>query len=208
MGIKAIDGTGVNRANVICDECGRSEVQTCDYHRQANGEWVPNEGQIKKKIASHKWGVIKGKFTCPSCVAKRKMENMEKTKIKAVPDAPRSPTPKQRIAIFAMLAEVYDLDAQRYTGGDTDDTVADVLGVMPGWVAQIREAEFGPAGNEDIAALMAEMSEWKDKADASLGEAIRAVDACKADFAKVGEYKDRLAKIEKAVGQRIMSRVK
>ncbi len=52
-----------------------------------------------------------------------------------------------------MLVITYDGDAKRYKGTDTDKTIADALGngVMPGWVAEIREQNFGPAGgNEEI----------------------------------------------------------
>ncbi|MBL3587737.1 hypothetical protein JMM61_20710, partial [Rhodovulum sulfidophilum] len=45
----------------------------------------------------------------------------------------RQPSREQRREIVDMLREVYDPEAERYRRNDTDATVADVLGVMPGW---------------------------------------------------------------------------
>lgn len=80
----------------------------------------------------------------------------------ATSDAPE-PTGKQTRLIMMMLEEVYDDVNKRYRGESTDKTVAEELGdgIRAGWVAQLREKFFGPAGgNEAMEALRAEMDEW------------------------------------------------
>ncbi len=204
MTINPIEGRGVHRAECVCDECARTEVVTCNYEKASSGKWVPNEGQIKTKITAHNWTIVKGKMFCPKCTAKRKTVSMQASNAKkAEAPAPSRPSKKQRIQIFTMLADVYDVDAGRYMQGDTDDTVAEVLGVMPGWVVEIREEEFGPdGGNEDIEKLAAELAEFREQATAAIkanteqnDKMIKALDKVK-DFAAV------LDRIKKAVGPR------
>ena len=129
------------------------------------------------------------------------MENV--TKLSQAPE----PSKRERIQIISMLADVYDLDNGMYKNGDTDEAVAEILGTMPGFVASIREAEFGPAGgNEDMVALMADLESFaKDAAEKLSASAetnaklIKAVDRAK-------EFQERLGRIEKAVGPRLMKR--
>ena len=76
----------------------------------------------------------------------------------------RQPSPKQKREIIGILEDVYDDDNKRYRGHETDKTVAETIGggVMPGWVAEIREDMFGPDGsNDEMEALLIEMREWK-----------------------------------------------
>jgi excisionase family DNA binding protein len=71
----------------------------------------------------------------------------------------RQPTREEKRQIIGMLDAAYDTAAGRYVGGETDKTIAESLGggVMPGWVAEIREELFGPeGGNDELAALVAE----------------------------------------------------
>lgn len=202
MGIEPIEHTrmGHSRAKIVCDDCGKDDCVPCAYLGNANKkscENRPNESQARAKAISMGWAYVKNKLRCATCEAKRKA-NLTVTKQSKTPEPPREPTKQQRIQIFAMLAEVYDLDAGRYNNGDTDDTVADVLGVMPGWVAQIREAEFGPdGGNEDIE-LMA-------KTLANMDGLLRGfIDEAEKKLADVTSMRADLDKIKKAVGPRVL----
>ncbi|WP_420013960.1 hypothetical protein [Tateyamaria sp.] len=122
-------------------------------------------------------------------------------------DAPE-PSKRERIQIISMLADVYDLDAGMYSGGETDDTVASALEVMPGFVAIVRESEFGPAGgNEDMKALGVEMEAHINAGNEILKSCADAVSKMENHILRHQEYLDRLKKIEKAVGRRVMSRV-
>jgi rubredoxin len=80
----------------------------------------------------------------------------------------RQPTVAQRRAIRDLLDTVYDEPGQRYTAGETDFTVAAALegGIMPGWVAEVREAFYGPAGNADLEKLIDAMATLEAKAAA------------------------------------------
>ena len=108
-----------------------------------------------------------------------------------------------------LLEDVYDVDAECYRRGDTDDTVAEVLNVMPGWVAQIREDFFGPCGsNEEIAQLKAEIEEHLSSTEQFVKKTNDLVARLEKGIAVSRQYKARLDKIEAAVGPRVMARAK
>jgi len=123
--------------------------------------------------------------------------------------SPREPTRQQRRDIMDLLADVYDVSAERYRQGDTDETVADVLGVMPGWVAQLREDFFGPSGaNHDMQALADEVA----AAIAADQKALKQIDQMaalvRARTETLKTLQSRLQGIEAAVGPRKMRLVK
>lgn len=242
MAITAVrDERGFPRAACICDGCSREEVVPASHKRGRSQDDEVNEGPVIRKLRYAGWSKIKKKLLCPSCEFKRKSLEREKSKheppekwavggekypvkpeengtnvvkMQAKTEAPREATPAQKREIFKMLDVAYDCEAERYTGGDTDETVAGVLGVMPGWVAKIREEAFGPAGgNEDIAALKSEIDgflggqdEARAKIDALTRDMEAAVKALDHGAKRAAEFKTRLEKIEKAVGPRVMQR--
>lgn len=187
---------GASRANIVCDDCGGKEAVPCAY--ESNGH--PKVSQARGRAVAMGWSYVKNKLRCKDCEAKRKVIPMKQAETKAP-----EPSKKERIQIFAMLAEVYDVDAGRYNNGDTDETVADVLGVRPGFVAQIREAEFGPdGGNEDIESLSQEIA-GQSKA---ITDAINKLNEARQDLdflLRANEaHKCQLDKIRKAVGPRAL----
>ncbi|WP_420415908.1 hypothetical protein [Marinovum algicola] len=213
--IGAISGKGVNRAKAICDDCGREEVVTCSYEKSDSArfpEGKPNEGQIKAKITQHGWSFVKRCLRCPTCEAKRKADRMNAKTPKEVtgPDEPNGPTRKQKREIIDMLEAVYDVDAERYKAGDTDDTVADVLGVRPGWVTELREDLFGPDGaNEEIENLRCRIGVLREILDAYANEfsgmfqtVRRLEDDYKKALKEASDLQCDLEKIKKAVGPR------
>ena len=52
---------------------------------------------------------------------------------------------------------------------------------MPGWVSALREAEFGPAGNEEVETIRAEIR----RVEGVLGQATRDIDARIASALKI-----------------------
>ena len=202
-------------AAVICDECGHRDEVPCAYKGKTEAKSRaarPNEGQARSKAIQLGWSIIRNKMRCPACEEKRKSEMKQETVTKLHQTTPaRSPSKRQRIEIFTMLAEVYDIDAGLYKNGDTDDSVADVLGVMPGWVAEIREEEFGPAGgNESIENLIKQIAGFeKDCAgtEATAVDLIKRVQALeatsKAKLAEVSAMKSDLERIKGALSPRV-----
>lgn len=175
--IEAIPGKGQNRAKVVCDGCGHTDLVVCDYDRRASGDWRPREGQIRQKLQGKGWALIRSQIYCPECSKTRSLKEdtkMTKAKVSAPPDAPpdvtatslRQPTREQKREIMSMLDVAYDTKAGRYKGNDTDKTVADAIGggVLPGWVSAIREEFFGPEGGNDCMAEfeadLAEARKW------------------------------------------------
>ncbi|MCE8438338.1 hypothetical protein [Rhodovulum sulfidophilum] len=208
MSIRAIKGKGVNRARVVCDGCGREEVVTCNYLHRPGRVWVPDAGQINRKMTGQGWAEVKGKLHCPGCEAKRKATGMTKTTTAPAsnPDgALRQPTRAQKREIMDLLEGVYDTTAERYRQGDTDATVAEVLGVMPGWVAEIRDAFFGPdGGNEDIAGALGRMEALERDMRAVAEEAARQRAAAEKKLAELSVLKVELDRIRVAVGPRAL----
>lgn len=193
-------GAGVPRANAHCDECERSETVTCDYERKAT-DWLPNEGQIVRKLQSYGWSQVKGVLRCPKCEARRKQKGVAAdakpvlVEIQKEPElmaqnvtSLREPTSKQIRLIILALEDAYDDTAKRYRGAHTDKSIAQEIGdaIMPGWVAHQREKLFGPAGNEELAKIKAE------------------VNAVKADFAsKISALEKRIASCVESHDKRV-----
>lgn len=209
--IEAVEGKGVNRARVICDECQRAETVTCDYARKAGGKWAPNEGQILRKMSGQKWELVKGQMFCPTCNAKRKstattnkteqpkkVEQMADTKEKL-----REPTLEQRREIISLLVDVYDAAAKGYKPGESDKTVADAVGggVLWGWVAKLREDNFGPdTRSEEVESLRKAVSDLEEKLrcqakalDDAVAQIKQAEDRFGDDLSKI---RDRLGKMQ------------
>lgn len=162
-------------AEIICDCCGHTALVRADYERTTAGVFKVNEGQVIQKATHQGWSYIKRVLRCAVCETERRTKKEETTVTKKtdnvvaitpVQEEPRQPSREQKRQIISLLGEVYDTKAGRYTGGETDKTVADAIGggVMFGWVAQIREDLFGPDGNEELEALSAELVEWGEKA--------------------------------------------
>ena len=81
------------------------------------------------------------------------------------------PTPRQAYEIFEMLQVVYDRKNQRYQKSETDKTVAAALGIERwGWVTQVREQFFGPAGNEEDQVWVKGLEDWLKKTDGQVEE--------------------------------------
>ena len=183
--IRAIDGKGVNRADAVCDECGRIETVTCDYSRESGGAWIPNEGQIIKKISGHGWALVKARLHCPACEAKRKAaaaarrESDMQAKVEAKTATVREASGPQKRLIILALEDAYDDGAKRYKGAATDASVAQGLGdgIMPGWVSAIREEMFGPAGNEEIEAIKREIAAMVESANATAAAMLKRIEA-------------------------------
>jgi hypothetical protein len=81
------------------------------------------------------------------------------------------PTPKQSYEIFEMLQVVYDRKNQRYSKSETDQSVAAALNMERwGWVTQVREQFFGPAGNEEDQVWVKGLEDWLKKTDGQVEE--------------------------------------
>ena len=187
--------TGVPRACAICDLCQRTEVFACGYdHRNQ-----PRAGQVIRKATERGWASVKKTLHCPSCVAKRKASEMNSTKTTPKPtkatratEPDRQPTALHRREINQHLLSFYDVAAGRYTDDATDHTIAGMIGegCMPGWVAAIRESDYGPDGGN---AGMAELDERLAGVEAALTPVVDLVP-------EVSAMRAELARIRSAVG--------
>lgn len=177
-----------------CSDCGASETIP-----DTKFKGLPPDA-VAGMFAKKGWEISRrGDHQCPSCSKKpRKI-----TKEAPVADAPREMTPADKRAIFREIDGHYDERLLRYIGGETDQTIAKRLGFPRAWVADVREAEFGPAGvNEDMdklkAAIGQGIAQARDAANAALKAAAVAEEAEKT----LVDYRKRLDDIERAVGPR------
>lgn len=213
--IEAVDrGPTSNKARVICDVCAADQVFTSDYQRTAGNRWHVNEGQVIRKAQGKGWEYVKSQMLCPKCSEERRMK--PEPKEQPAPVTPiREATREQKREIVEMLKVAYDLDAGRYVGGNTDHTIAAELGggIMPGWVAEIREGMFGPdGGNDDIETVIADLAKWQAEMEAAskamhdlLAKATADLRAFNEGRGKAAEFHTRIEAIKKAVGPKARS---
>lgn len=220
-----------HRALVTCDGCRAEHMETVDRPGRSSvcGERMAiNTGQVAAKLSARGWRVAGRKQLCPGCVAQRRAEGRQAQEVKmaraapatpaarekaapggaamivAAPgaDAPRQPTRAQKREIVQLLDASYDVKAGRYVGGETDQTVAASLpGILPGWVASVREDLYGPAGgNEEIEGLLAELR----RELAAMAARDAAIEAARAELAEargaLAGFLKRLEAIRAAVG--------
>ena len=186
--IEPVPIRGASVANVTCSGCGHVEQVHCKYF--ATGK--PDVRQVKNKLKGSGWQEIKGKILCPTCMESRKKANMNTKSSTQEPkqeSAPREPSRAQRREIILALEVVYDVEKQRYNQKYTDRAVAEEIGngVMPGWVAKIRDEAYGSAGgNEEMEALASDIEKQSRANDRLLKRSIedlyRDVDKAKAQY--------------------------
>lgn len=182
---------GVPRAQVVCDDCQKTEIVACDYEGPQSNK-RPKESQAINKVTARGWTQVKGKLRCPTCEAKRKVVKM-RVKEEPVPE----PTKAQKRQIMQMLEDTYDAEAERYQGAETDDSVAAVLGVRPGWVAELREEFFGPAGSN------VEIEELAKRVETHLEKSAEAIKAAQTAMAEVEAIAKEINRIRSALSPRI-----
>jgi hypothetical protein len=204
------DGRGQPRVKCSCISCDRTEVVGAVHGKRGRD----GRGQAVQKIQKLGWSYIGGRLRSPLCESRRKVSDMaqklEKKKVATgASEDLRQPTRAQKREIVDMLEEVYNVEAECYNRGDTDDTVAEVLGVMPGWVAELREEFFGAAGGiQDLADLITDVKAFLASSQDTLKRIEAARDVARGAVEEAQGHLDRLTKIEKAVGPRVMARVK
>ena len=203
MSLKAIKGLrGEDQAFCTCDACG-AELTIKARHGDRLGYWpgksrhgIPvmslrSEPEVIRDLEKIGWSSVKGRLRCPACEAKRiektraeagkVIEMATKVEMKPAQEAtaPRAMDADSEVAITMALVEAYDKTAKRYRGAATDATVAADIGggVMPGWVTQVRERLFGPAGNEEIEAIKREIAAMVESTNATAAAMLKRIEA-------------------------------
>lgn len=213
-----IDAMGFPIAECTCDVCGYMTTVKAQHTRHRSNEKKKSvvESQVLIKLQAQGWTYIKKTLRCADCETERtqkftkpKAMESEMANIDTTNDL-RQPTREQKRQIMELLNEVYDTKEARYTGGETDKTVAETLGggVMPGWVAQLREEFFGPdGGNEELAGLSAEMKQLQDRTAEVAKMCREQIDASLSSLREYNKLRDKLAemagridKLKKAIG--------
>lgn len=165
MGITAIKGRcGEDQAFCTCEDCGE-ETSVSARHGESRRTLrggkptlsIQSEAAVIEALRKLGWSNIKNRLRCPKCTGARVLKQKEATMAQA-PSPSRQMSDDARLDIMEALFASYDRKAKRYTGQETDATVAEAVGggCMPGWVAKVRAENFGPAGNEEAEAIRVE----------------------------------------------------
>lgn len=171
------DGKALSGFRIECGEasCKAHQVMVQTGKTRLNpvaaAQYFRNHGWLVGKSAKHD--------RCPTCskVRRRNLKVIDMEKPQA--DEPRTMTREDRRIVFAKIDEVYLDDRSGYTPPWTDGAIARDLGVPRAWVAEVREALFGPAASnpdydeflEKAAPLIADMKNLFKGATKQLEEA-------------------------------------
>lgn len=187
---------GFPAKDLICDECGFTAEFVAERGK-------PGDGQARTKAQKKGWSYIKSTDRCPTCEHSRKgLTDMKQERRITSDTPPRQPTRDEKRAIMDMLKEIYDVDAGRYKGGETDKTIAETLegGIMPGWVAQLREEFFGPdGGNDEMERLVNELRESQAKLDTKAKELHDGIQEQLKELRELNQGRESSAKLLKRV---------
>lgn len=187
---------GFPKKEATCDDCGTTEIVSAE--RGKNGE-----GQARIKLQKHGWSSIGGVDRCADCETLRKGTTEMNQSPKITADTPvREPTRAQKRQIMEILDEVYDVDAGRYKGQETDITVAQTLenGIMPGWVAQLREEFFGPAAtNEDLDEIYDDLKDRMTVLEKQATEIHDQIQTCVKSLRDLNSHKEEVQKLFKRI---------
>lgn len=157
-------GPAKHGLELVCGACGKTE-----FHVSAGGLDQNPAVYAANLFAQKGWdvGARAADDRCPACAAKARAEKRAKADARkeapmpsptAVADPPRQMDLKDRPIILAKLVEVYVGPEVGYDRGWSDKRVAEDLGVPRAWVKELREANFGPArDNEEIRELLAKV---------------------------------------------------
>jgi hypothetical protein len=170
---------------VICTcKCGvLKSVATNDVKGAPSDQGALVDKLVARKLEDAGWKVLKRKdgHSCPGCVAKADtsahviVKDFKDMKPNSAPpstatfptraseEAPAELTRENRRIILAKLEDVYVDERTGYAPGWTDAKVASDLGVPRAWVKTLRADNFGPEGNEDIKAALAEAKRMQDE---------------------------------------------
>lgn len=197
--MEMVPGSGPPRRMVRCSRCDHFETVVCA---------TDNPAQARKKLTAQGWLITgKGKAACPECVrrlrsiAPKPDEDTMPAVVNIQPD--REATRDDRQKILRELDGAYDVAAGRYCGSETDQTVARRLGVLPGWVADVREQFFGPTGeNDSMTDVAAGLALALDKAAEHEAASLELAAKCEAQATEIRALQARLEAIRSAVGPR------
>lgn len=115
-------------------------------------------------------------------------------------DAPVEMARSDKRVIFAKLEEVYIDEKAGYRTPWTDAGVAKDLGVPAGWVAAVRDENFGPANdNGEIRDMLARVETAAREAQAVLGEAKAIRSDGSALVARINEVAHKVTEIGKTL---------
>ena len=190
--IRHEEGTTVRYQTVACSEpgcCSKLEVRVGGSHKPP--DVIYNMARRRGWTVNPK----KAQFTCPEVHMVPERIEMTRAAVKTSPTEtpPREMTKDQRRAIWREIDGHYEDQNNRYITGTTDKSIGEKLSLPWAWVAEVREADFGPAGPDpavtEIEATLKALTERASKLEtdglAAFEKVEREADAIRAEIARV-----------------------
>lgn len=157
----------VSRAIVVCGGCGMAKIVPVPVSKAEKEKRTDLKADVVRRLNQAGWRADTVSAICDKCTE----QNRQAAKKEAKMTSEDGPTKEQKRQIVSLLSDVYDVDAECYCGSETDDSVAQTLGLPPAWVADIRDDLFGPAGaNEDMARLHNDLHQIASEAKALMDQ--------------------------------------
>lgn len=181
---RKISDTTARQVQVIHCGCGAELIATISGS-------APHPPISLQKIAINagwRFDAKRGRHACPDCIKKERPSMAE----------PRTPEPKDRRKIFARLMEVYDEKNGRYCDDFTDQSVGKALGVPWAWVSEIREQNFGPAGNVEMARVKSELGQLRASLEEAMTASLDRAAKLETHLAAVDDLRKRVDALEAA----------
>lgn len=144
-------------------ECGAIEVLNA-----SNFAHLPPREFIAKKFRQRGWEINRRSAVCPRCNGTEMRARMEMDKVTKLQTAaaPRQMTQSDRRRVFREIDDAWDESRGRYSGKNTDRSIAEKLDVPRIWVEEIRSESFGSsARNEDFDKLLGNLQNLKGEVD-------------------------------------------
>jgi hypothetical protein len=169
--------------------CGACYDMTVNRHRRPPDQVYKAAGR-----AGWKTDAKKGQHLCPDHANPPKEATVpSQTTAKPSPSEtpPRELTRDAKRSIFRAIDDAYDTANNCYALDVTDDSIAAELKVPVGWVREVREDNFGPAGPDPaLVELRAELDMLKEDAKEAAAKAklaLSEVQRLEADIKHVSE---------------------
>lgn len=231
------ENSGTSVAECTCDRCGAQAEIPSRFAEPRKSENLPggktnwrvrSEGEVIAKLRKKGWSyATRSGLICPACVLsvaalevaaelkkpkpKLRTEPMAQAPTPTETPAPlRQPSREQRRQIMELLTTCYDTQKERYSGTDTDQTIADCIGggVLFGWVAQVREEFFGPdGGNDELESILADIAAQIDREQARtaslktlMEQAAPIFQASQATIQELETIRSRVLALKRALG--------
>lgn len=136
---RLVEGRPTEFLVMSCCNCGAEE----EFVNKATS---PTE-YVVKRVERAGWKFMSRHHKCPECAKKEREKDMKTNNVVAIKSEPQIASKevlKKQRELYDLLDSTFDVEAGRYNGGGSDEALADLTGLSKAYVAEVREAAYGP----------------------------------------------------------------